>query len=695
MKHCPHCEKEFRDTASFCPIDGHALISEAEQQNLIGVVLDNKYRIEERVGEGGMGTVYRATHIHMDHIVAVKVLHAVFGSDPMVLERFRREARAAAQIHHHNAIAVTDFGVTANDQVAYLVMEFLKGLDLRKKIEQDKQLDYKEAFLIVRQVSAALHAAHTRGIIHRDLKPDNIWLVHTDDGSDLVKVLDFGIAKIKSTAEMATLTQEGMVIGTPFYMSPEQCKGEELDPRSDIYSLGVILYEMLTGKLPFQAETAVGVAIKQVTEQPPALRQFRDGIPEAIERVVLRAMEKNPSQRPPSVLELVREFEDALAASGLELKPLEMSTPGSPFGVLPAVPITPAKSDFATTETSLRQAETTPLTETSLPPVFDEQSSSFARLADSQSRGAAAGQTVPDHPAVRKDTFESSMSPDRMFLTPPTFSDSVSPVIGRFWKIIVAAVVVALAITAAIIAIVMVPSKTAPSGTNAPTTQTSAPAGMVFVKGNSFRMGSDDAKGDYQSKPTHMVTVGDFFLDETEVTNEDYQKFVSGKNYKPPPHWKNGQYEPGTAKLPVVNVSWLDAKAYAEWANKRLPTEAEWEYAARGTSATLYPWGNDWSSNRANLKESGHNAPVTVGSYSEGRSWCGAKDMLGNVSEWVADAMYPYPGSKLNRDPRYNMHRGGSFKNSKDELLMTNRGYDSPGRQLPTLGFRCAKDASR
>lgn len=693
MKHCPHCEKEFRDTASFCPIDGHALISKREQESLIGVVLDNKYRIEERVGEGGMGTVYRATHIHMDHIVAVKVLHSVFGSDPLVLERFRREARAAAQIHHHNAILVTDFGVIADNRVAYLVMEFLAGIDLRKKIKQDRQLGYKETFLIVRQVAAALHAAHTRGIIHRDLKPDNIWLVRTDDGSDIVKVLDFGIAKIKSSADMATLTQEGMVIGTPFYMSPEQCKGEELDPRSDIYSLGVILYEMLTGQLPFQAETAVGVAIKQVTEPPPSLRLFRPDIPGPVEAVVLRALEKDREQRQGSVIELVREFEQALSASRIELKPLEMSTPGSPFGVLPAVPISSEGEGYATTETTLRQAETTPLKEGGAATAFGQPPPLTSPLRDKPAEGHV--QSIRDEFNVRKPTFENSISPERMFSSSPSMRERITPFFGKHWKILIAALVVTGAIATAVLAILLIGPKDAPTGLEAGPVQPTPPAGMVFVKGNTFRMGSDDAKGDYQSKPTHMVTVQDFFLDATEVTNEDYQRFVSEKNYKPPPHWKNAAYPPGTARLPVINVSWLDAKAYAEWAGKRLPTEAEWEYAARGATATLYPWGNDWSSKYANLRESDHKAPVAVGSYQEGRSWCGAVDMVGNISEWVADSMYPYPGSRLSRDPRYNMHRGGSFNNSKDELLMTNRGYEAPGRKLPTLGFRCARNVSR
>ncbi|HEY7546422.1 MAG TPA: SUMF1/EgtB/PvdO family nonheme iron enzyme, partial [Blastocatellia bacterium] len=217
--------------------------------------------------------------------------------------------------------------------------------------------------------------------------------------------------------------------------------------------------------------------------------------------------------------------------------------------------------------------------------------------------------------------------------------------------------------------------------------------GMVFVRGGSFTMGSD--LGDQRSRPRHNVKVEDFFIDIYEVTNRQYYEFVQKTNYKPPPHWQDRKFLPGTAQLPVVNVSWYDANEYAKWVGKRLPNEEEWEYAARGDKDNLYPWGQGWSDYYANLRETGKGAPVTIGSFSEGRSWCGAHDMVGNAAEWVSNFFKPYLGgtSAYNLDVR--IFRGGSFKNSKDEFPSTLRNYDAPASKLMDVGFRCAKDAPK
>src|SRR5947209_6601589 len=200
-----------------------------------------------------MGKVYTATHTAIRRLVAIKILHPDLAGDQVTLERFRREAEAAATITHPNAIVVIDFGVTHDNGMAYIVMELLEGRELRQYMSQIRWFDFKEAFNIFSQVCSAVHAAHQKGIIHRDLKPDNIYLVKSDSGTPVVKVLDFGIAKLKTLAgNNNNLTQQGTIIGTPKYMSPEQCLSDELDARSDVYSLGVILYEMLTGKPVFE-----------------------------------------------------------------------------------------------------------------------------------------------------------------------------------------------------------------------------------------------------------------------------------------------------------------------------------------------------------------------------------------------------------------------------------------------------------
>ncbi len=322
MKQCPLCKSEMKEQLLFCPFDGQTLIPVDQADKFIGIILDDKYRIDEKVGEGGMGKVYRATHILMDHTVAVKILHPHLSSDQVAVERFRREARAAASIRHPSAVAVTDFGVNRETGLSYLVMEFLEGVELRDVIKKKRQLGFEESYIITQQICSALQAAHARGIIHRDLKPDNIWLLKSEDDFPRVKVLDFGIAKLKE-ANVSNLTQQGMIVGTPYYMSPEQCLGDELDARSDIYSLGIIIYEILTGQVPFQGSTPMGVVLKHANEPPMPPHELRSDLPYAIENVVLRALSKHREDRQGSAMELAQEFESALYQAGVELKFLD------------------------------------------------------------------------------------------------------------------------------------------------------------------------------------------------------------------------------------------------------------------------------------------------------------------------------------------------------------------------------------
>ncbi len=237
MKKCPKCGVEYPDANTLCPADGVAL--ETTTDSLIGTTLAGKYRVDERLNEGGMGTVYRATHVLMEKTVAIKVLRPSLAADEKIVARFSREARAASRISHPNALSVTDFGEDENG-VVFLVMEFLSGRTLKQLIRDEGPLPLTRTVEIMRQVGDALNAAHQQGVVHRDLKSDNIMLVDTMAG-DHAKVLDFGIAKITEPGEArdSGLTAPNLVIGTPQYMSPEQCSQEtEIDSRSDIYSLG-------------------------------------------------------------------------------------------------------------------------------------------------------------------------------------------------------------------------------------------------------------------------------------------------------------------------------------------------------------------------------------------------------------------------------------------------------------------------
>src|SRR5215813_12470402 len=284
-----------------------------------GRLLGGRYKLEQCIGSGGMGEIYRARRMHIGDTVAVKVLRADVVEDEKSRQRFYREARAAAMLHHPNAVVIHDFGEDA-DGTAYIVMELLVGRSLRQVLVQEGTISAVRAYGIIRQASAALDAGHRNGIVHRDIKPDNIILLDSNDAADHVKILDFGIAKVLDNKTLDThsleqrLTNVGSVIGTPHYMAPEQCQGEEADSRSDIYSLGVVLYELLTGVAPFLAKTPTGVAIKHVTEKPRPLGEINPSVPEAVDRVVLHALEKDPNARPQTALELAREFENALAS---------------------------------------------------------------------------------------------------------------------------------------------------------------------------------------------------------------------------------------------------------------------------------------------------------------------------------------------------------------------------------------------
>ncbi len=300
---CPECERTM--TARRCEACDAATIPEAVLQPafdaLIGTTLQNQYRIEAELGRGGMGTVYRGTQLTIGRAVAIKVISEGYAGDLASIRRFRREARITSQLTHPNTIRVFDFGLTEAGQV-FLVMELLQGRELAEQLQDDGRLSLARAIDICVQVLGALEEAHAAGVVHRDLKPANIFMQRVGD-REIAKVMDFGIAK--GGAEHSQMTKTGMMIGTPSYMSPEQSRGERVGPATDLYAIGIILYELLTGAVPFSAETPVATLLMHVANQPPRLRETRPDLAEvdAVQSVLDRFLCKEVAGRPANAAE--------------------------------------------------------------------------------------------------------------------------------------------------------------------------------------------------------------------------------------------------------------------------------------------------------------------------------------------------------------------------------------------------------
>jgi serine/threonine-protein kinase len=315
MKVCPVCSKEYSDTTTLCPADAEVL--QSVDDPLVGQTLAGKYLVEQLIKRGGMGAVYRGKHVMMDKTVAIKVLRPSLAGDDDVVARFSREAKAASRISHPHAVSVTDFGEAENG-VVFLVMEYLDGRTLKDIIRSEGPIPLSRAVEITRQVSGALDAAHKEGVVHRDLKSDNIMLSQTN-GGDWAKVLDFGIAKIQQPEGVRDhdITAANLVLGTPQYMSPEQCSQTgPIDARSDVYSLGVIVYEMLAGRVPFTGESPTVIMMKQVQDPPPSILEARPDLPASVDKLIERALAKQPVDRFQTAGDLSEALTQAAADAG-------------------------------------------------------------------------------------------------------------------------------------------------------------------------------------------------------------------------------------------------------------------------------------------------------------------------------------------------------------------------------------------
>ncbi len=309
MSTCPQCGATYPPQVSICSVDGMVLAHEPTTDPSVGSVMAGKYRIDGVIGRGGMGAVYRATHVMLNKTVAVKTIKPDLIGSPEMAHRFQREARAATSLEHPNIVAVYDLG-QAEDGALYIAMEFVNGLNLKDAIRGSGPMPAARIARLLTQVASALARAHRSEIVHRDLKPQNLMIAVDASGQEHIKLLDFGIAKSLQEGTTTQLTASGYSLGTPHYMAPEQAVGEEVDGRADIYSLGVILYEMLVGDVPFNAASAPAILVMHLKDapEPPSRRRPDLAIPPALEVITLRCLEKDPARR----FQTAEEFSEAL-----------------------------------------------------------------------------------------------------------------------------------------------------------------------------------------------------------------------------------------------------------------------------------------------------------------------------------------------------------------------------------------------
>lgn len=631
---------------------------------MLGRTIGN-YEIVSPFGEGGMGELYLGRHTRLAREVIIKTIRTEDFSPRQIehlRDRLEREAFIQSQLDHPHIVRVYDF--IASGDTTCIVMEYVPGRDLRKMImrETGPIADYR-ALKLFKQVLAAIDYAHNfiyldktgarhQGIIHRDLKPANI-LVTPDD---VVKVTDFGIVKVRGVKGG---TQMGFNPGTPEYMSPEQARGRELDHRSDIYSLGVVVYEMLTGHVPFEGDGS-GTSDYEIRrghiELPvPPMASYYPGIPTELEKVVLKALEKNPDDRYQTArqfCELIEEYEQTGTAK----------ITGRMLGARQTV----LQEGRGIGRQSLADAPTIGIGNTVITDP-NRGSNSFGNSSNN----------APNYPSANSAGMESYSRPN-----------IVKPAVEEKSKLPLLLGIALMALLTIGISYWLLTRQKPPIDPNVGPTSV-VPTDMISIPSGEFKMGRDDGN-DYE-KPAHSVNVESFLIDKYEVTNEQYSQFVRQTRHQPPSHWPNGQYQIGKATLPVVNVTWYDAKDFCEWAGKRLPTEEEWEYAARGKDGRLYPYGNQWKPRFSNAREVGLNEPQPIGSYPDGASPFGILDMAGNAAEWTSSDYKPYPGSPAKPQEGNKIIRGGGFRVFAQEQTATDRFFDRPNVMYDFIGFRCAK----
>ncbi|MBU2487907.1 MAG: SUMF1/EgtB/PvdO family nonheme iron enzyme [Proteobacteria bacterium] len=612
------------------------------------------YEILDTLGSGGFGIVYKA-HADNGVIVAIKVLNREALDNEKVVKKFFHEAMILAKLHHPNITKLVEFFPADN---AYaIVMEYVEGTTLKDLLKnQQGPLPFEKAQDLCRQILSAFHYAHLNGIIHRDIKPGNIMI----DNSGQVKIMDFGIAKISSAAGSETRTTWRW--GAPHYMAPERFREEGvLDARSDIYSLGVVFHEAFAGRRPFESGDTITVISCHLNELPKPLETYAPAVPKRIGQAIMKALEKDPDHR----FNTCEEFSKALESGEIE----DGYTPG--------------------------------LDEEDATVVVNEDVSGLFHASPATPGEAASGVAPARQPAKK----------------PKSSRKSIGLAMGLAALVLTLALGVVFRGPIANLVRNLLPGS--PQINRQGMEQWIHPvdgAMMILVPEGEFTMGSDTYADE---EPVQRILLGSYYLDRDPVTNERFRAFVATTGYVTDAEKKGfgmarrpGRWEkvPGASwrtpdgvsalplsddNLPVVQVSYNDALAYCRWAGKDLPTEAQWEKAARGVDGNLYAWGNDPPS--PDVADYGHPGarPAPVDQYAKkGASAYGMNAMAGSVRQWCKGWYSPgvrdYRDPKGPREGKGRVVKGGSFAEGPESLRVASRDRYEPDFACDLIGFRCA-----
>ena len=687
------------------------------------------YKLEKFLGRGQFGEVWLAEK--QLKFSTRKFRHALkfLSNSGAEIDLKAAEAEVDTWIEaggHPNVMSVLDMLVFRNYVI--IVSEFAEGGSLKNWFDKDgKAPSHLKALEMMIGILRGIEHLHSKNVVHRDLKPDNILLQ-----GNFPRITDFGISRIVAEGTMSTKP-----LGSPAYMSPESFEGNK-SPQNDIWSAGVILYEMLTGNYPFEAETIYGLITSiQQNEATP----LPENIPQEIRVIVEKALQKNSTKRFQTAREMRLAVEKAIyrlkaTTTEYSIKPKENVTEFVETVSVVTEEVTELQETVSIVETETKESEsleTLPLpvieepiqviekpkrfltteqleVDTEDPPntktqpeienIFKTQPSKIEITQDAENPEQNIIQPQPAELNITSQSVEldrenrQSKQNRKMFFVAGGIGGSI--IILAIFGFLISKLISFLPLTLIANSANSANTNSANPLLNPPTNnKPTVPTGMAYVSGGDFMMGRDDGKSEAE-KPAHKVSVNPFFMDIYEVTNAQYAEFIKATNYKPPSEWKNGIYPDGQAKFPVVSVNWDNANAYAKWANKRLPTEEEWEFAARGTGNFLYPWGNDWKSGNANA-DGASKGLVEVGKF-KGASPFGIYDMVGNAFEWTSSDFTACPNGKLpdvfTGKSNLKTIRGGSFEATKDFATSTYRiGWTATGAEnYNRTGFRCLKD---